>query len=82
MLSLVEQLQPPSIPGLDDVDSLPRLFSGPIEDEDDYYSDLEGDDEDDLDDDDLDNEDEDFEDEEDDEKEEEEDFDDDEDDLG
>ncbi len=78
MLSPTELLTPPEI-DLDELTNGTIAVMGPIEDEDDYYSDLEGDDDSEFDDDDdYDVDDEDDEDDEDEGNE----FDDDEDDLG
>ena len=52
MLTLTEKTMPPTVFTMHALERMPLLVAGPIEDEDDYYSDLEGDDEiDDLDDD-------------------------------
>lgn len=80
MLSPTELLTPPEI-DLDELTNGTIAVMGPIEDEDDYYSDLEGDDENEFEDeDDFDEDDEDKEDDED--QDEDNEFDDDEDDLG
>ena len=52
MLTLTEKTMPATVVTMHALERMPLLVAGPIEDEDDYYSDLEGDDEtDDLDDD-------------------------------
>ena len=52
MLTLTEKTMPTTVVTMHALERMPLLVAGPIEDEDDYYSDLEGDDEtDDLDDD-------------------------------
>ena len=82
MLSPTELLTPPDI-DLDELTNGALTVMGPIEDEDDYYSDLEGDDENEFeDDDDFDVDDEDDDDDQDEDEDEDRDFDDDEDDLG